>query len=62
MPGQDGTGPMGQGAMTGRRMGSCGQDDTTTRNTQPGFGRGPGRCGRGRGRGMRMGKRGQVSQ
>ena len=39
MPGQDGTGPFGQGAMTGRGLGPCGG----------GMRRG---CGRGFGRGM----------
>lgn len=39
MPARDGTGPMGQGARTGRGMGNCnptktGMNDTS--NTQPG--------------------------
>ena len=45
MPGYDRTGPMGQGPMTGRGMGSC----------PKGFGRGPGyRRGFGRGFGFRQ--------
>jgi hypothetical protein len=48
MPGQDGTGPAGQGAMTGRGMGFC------TGFMNSGFGRGMGRgFGRGRGFGWR---------
>ena len=35
MPGRDGSGPMGQGALTGRGFGSCG-----TSRTARGFGRG----------------------
>ena len=37
MPGQDGTGPQGQGPMTGRGLGPCG------RGLRRGFGRGFGR-------------------
>lgn len=37
MPGQDGTGPLGQGAMTGRGLGPCGC------GMRRGFGRGFGR-------------------
>ena len=40
MPGQDKTGPMGQGPLTGRGMGLCGT------GTRRGFGRGMG-CRRG---------------
>jgi len=43
MPGQNGTGPLGQGPMTGRGLGPCGA----------GMGRGRG-FGRGMGRGMGM--------
>lgn len=63
MPGFNQTGPMGQGPMTGRRMGRCSSPETTAQkqatpspqnasNTQPGTfqGRGLG-YGRGRGRG-----------
>lgn len=58
MPGFNQTGPMGQGSMTGRRMGKCtnfgaqGQEQTSTdaqdntQNLSQGFGRG------GMGRGM----------
>lgn len=48
MPGRDGTGPMGQGPMTGRGFGACGR-------ARPGayyYG-----CGRGIGRGMGLGIR-----
>jgi len=41
MPGQDGTGPMGQGPLTGRGLGPCGRGLAFRR----GFGRGFGmRC------------------
>ena len=43
MPAQNGTGPLGQGAMTGRGLGPCGS------GMRRGFGRG---CGRGFGRGF----------
>lgn len=39
MPGMDGTGPFGQGPMTGRGLGYCG------RGLRRGFGRGFGRAG-----------------
>jgi hypothetical protein len=39
MPGQDGTGPTGQGALTGRGLGPCGAGKRLGR----GFGRGLGR-------------------
>ena len=68
MPGIDQTGPMGQGPMTGRRMGHCtnyganqkkeistpaGDKDDDQVNEFPGRGFGFGwRRGRGRGRGM----------
>jgi hypothetical protein len=44
MPGGNGTGPMGAGPMTGRRMGRC----AGFAGTGFGYGRGIG-CGRGRG-------------
>jgi hypothetical protein len=48
MPGRDGTGPMGMGAMTGRGLGAC-----TGINAPIIYGGGYGRgCGRGCGRGM----------
>ena len=58
MPGLDKTGPNGQGAMTGRRMGSCANNaNQNPDNPQIGLGRGLGLgrgrgCGGGRGRGM----------
>ncbi|MFP3980081.1 MAG: DUF5320 domain-containing protein [Desulfobacterales bacterium] len=37
MPRGDGTGPQGQGPMTGRAMGGCGQDpNRTPNNRRPG--------------------------
>ena len=57
MPGLDGTGPMGQGSMTGRRMGNCVSQNDVDASSPMGFGRGAGRglrCGNGgRGRGFR---------
>ncbi|MEA3248283.1 MAG: DUF5320 domain-containing protein, partial [Nanoarchaeota archaeon] len=50
MPGQDGTGPAGQGPMTGRGMGFCADFDAPG-FVNPGFRRGMGR-GLGRGRGL----------
>lgn len=47
MPGRDGTGPMGQGAFTGRGMGLCNPSGS---NGYPLYGRG---CGLGLGRGLR---------
>jgi hypothetical protein len=64
MPGLNQTGPMGQGSMTGRKMGKCTNfgarkqqsDDTTTQENVPisgrGMGRGLGRCQGGRGMGL----------
>ena len=48
MPNRDGTGPDGQGAMTGRGLGPCG------RGTSRGLGRGRS-VGRGQGRGQGRG-------
>ena len=50
MPGFDKTGPMGQGAQTGRRMGKCVADNDTNVEELP---RGRG-LRRGLGRGMRL--------
>lgn len=68
MPRRDGTGPIGQGAMTGRQMGNCNPnadqplDDTGTRNSGMGmaWGRGGG-VGRGlaQRRGIGRSSRGQ---
>lgn len=59
MPGRNGTGPMGEGAMTGRRMGRCANRGVKPTVDQPedltprfGMGRGLGK-GMGRGAGMR---------
>jgi hypothetical protein len=67
MPGFNQTGPMGQGPMTGRRMGRStnyganqGRKSNPEENTQPdifqgrGLGFGRGQRGRGRGRGFGM--------
>ncbi len=54
MPAGDRTGPMGQGPMTGRKMGFCqGNDNSGRMNNRSGFGRG---MGPGRGRGMGLGR------
>ena len=50
MPGQDGTGPLGQGPMTGRGLGRCGNG--IQRRSGRGFGQGFGN-GFGRGFGFR---------
>ena len=47
MPGRDGTGPMGAGAMTGRGLGPCGGGYAFGRGFGGGFGRGLGRGGMG---------------
>ncbi len=61
MPGRNRTGPLGQGAMSGRGQGDCG--GTAAYDQAPAIGRGRGRVmggggggmGRGRGRGMGRG-------
>lgn len=62
MPGRDGTGPMGQGPMTGGGFGACSTKDVSEKETV--FGLGLGRrlgarfaagIGRGLGRGMGFG-------
>ncbi|MGM0608551.1 MAG: DUF5320 domain-containing protein [Candidatus Muiribacteriota bacterium] len=68
MPGFDGTGPLGQGSMTGGGFGVCGvdsgeqnQNDPIT--NKPAYGRGLGLArGNGFGRGLRGGRRGFVKQ
>lgn len=47
MPRMDGTGPMGMGAMTGRRQGRCAGSAQAGQERGAGLGpgRGPGRCG-----------------
>lgn len=40
MPGKDGTGPLGQGAMTGRGLGVCGSDNRPIYGRGLGLGRG----------------------
>ena len=57
MPGFDGTGPRGQGPLTGRGFGYC-APGRGPRGFGRGFGRGMGRCfGRGYGRGFGPGWR-----
>lgn len=43
MPAKDGTGPMGQGPLTGRGFGPCAGDMPVRRGFGQGFGRGFGR-------------------
>jgi len=51
MPGYDGTGPRGQGPMTGRRSGLCGSGNSNDRQSSAlGVGRGGRPRGGGRGR------------
>lgn len=57
MPRRDGTGPMGQGPLTGRGMGCCVGVERTNRGFEYGMGFGRG-LGRGLGRGNRMNPRG----
>lgn len=54
MPRGDQTGPMGEGAMTGRALGDCNGEETNV--DRPGLGRGPG-C---RGGGRRPGRGGSM--
>lgn len=60
MPGRNQTGPMGQGAMTGRGLGNCNtannqvSSNGVANNSAPGFGRGQGGMGRGMGYGPGM--------
>lgn len=61
MPGFDGTGPRGQGAMTGRGLGPCNKNGTMQENLgyRPRLGLGLGRgygAGAGVGRGMGYGR------
>ncbi len=55
MPRGDGTGPEGQGPMTGRRMGQCGGNtDRRPKSRRPGQGAGRGQGG---GQGRSLGQR-----
>lgn len=57
MPGKDNTGPAGEGPMTGRKLGDCGNDEEKeTQNPRPGMGRGLRRRGGGRGFGFGGGR------
>lgn len=51
MPAEDGTGPAGEGPMTGRGLGPCGQGSQSRQGLARGF-RGRRFCGRGFGRGF----------
>ncbi len=57
MPGMNGTGPMGQGPMTGGGFGKCGTGTASGNNPLLGIGRGgaPRGCGRGLGFGSGRG-------
>ena len=61
MPRGDGTGPSGQGSMTGRGLGSCGSDSEKNTPNKPRLGRLNGsRIGRGLnriGRGLGLGQK-----
>lgn len=52
MPGRNGTGPLGEGAMTGRGLGSCNTAGQVIRDNN--YGRRLG-CGKGSGRGSGLG-------
>ena len=65
MPGRDGTGPVGQGSMTGRGLGPCGNGIPwgTARGFGPGMGMGMGLGkGIGMGRGMGLGRAQMLRQ
>ncbi|NLC89823.1 MAG: DUF5320 domain-containing protein [Clostridiaceae bacterium] len=55
MPRRDGTGPMGAGAMTGRGLGPCNDDNYGTASYRRGRGRAAYGCGMGRGAGYGRG-------
>ena len=54
MPGRNGTGPLGAGAMSGRGLGDCTGTVRAQRGVGCGLGLGRG-CGRGYARGVRLG-------
>jgi hypothetical protein len=60
MPGRDGTGPLGVGAMTGRGLGACAGTATAERCLGLGFRRGQGR-GQGFRRGMGWGNQSSLA-
>lgn len=55
MPRRDGTGPMGQGALTGRGLGPCNVTGRAYCGRGIGYGRNTAYCGRGFGRGLGYG-------
>lgn len=59
MPDRDGTGPLGQGAATGRGLGGCKPSQNGTGST---VGRGRGRGGMGRGLGLGLGTRSRNTE
>ena len=60
MPRKDGTGPMGQGPLSGRKTGACGGQGKG--QGAGGMGKGMGRgAGQGFGQGMAQGNRGAIS-
>ncbi len=60
MPNKDGTGPNGQGSLTGRKRGNCGtsktEKETAKNNTIFGVGRGGKPRGGGKGKGFSGGR------
>jgi len=52
MPNRDGTGPKGEGCMTGRGLGKCNKDNKESENNLPRKDQGLGPCGKGLGRGL----------
>ncbi|MFA5479310.1 MAG: DUF5320 domain-containing protein [Candidatus Muiribacteriota bacterium] len=55
MPGLNGTGPLGQGSMTGRGLGVCNPNANSVSNVAAGYGTGFRRGGAGFGRGFNRG-------
>ncbi|MDD3263096.1 MAG: DUF5320 domain-containing protein [Candidatus Absconditabacteria bacterium] len=53
MPRRDGTGPKGQGPMTGAKMGNCEKNGEKGKNIEFGRGQGNQRCGQKKGQGNR---------
>ena len=63
MPRKDGTGPMGQGKMSGRGLGFCNKSEAQENEINPGMGRSMGQgMGQGAGRGRRSGACSNVNK
>ncbi len=66
MPNLDGTGPQGQGSLTGRKRGRCGDNENSNQQNQSAENKeiiyGIGRGGRPRGGGFGQGQKGQPGQ